>query len=116
MDTRVSQMMHQDEAGKVQAPEEYIVAEGPDGLSKVLESFLNRAQEDEGFAMNGHYILYRLGDQKSLIKVDMSNKPYKFYYYDLLGRPITKAVKNTIVHFLWEKCGLKEEYGGELGE
>jgi hypothetical protein len=37
-----------------------------------------------------------------------------FWYCDLLGRPITKAVKHTIADFLWEKCGEKEKQLKEL--
>ena len=91
-------------------PSDYVLANGPDGLMQALESFLSAAQQDPAFISDDHYILYQLGDQKSLIKVDMTQRPYHFYYRDLLGRPATRAVKDTIAHFLWEKCGEKELY------
>lgn len=97
-------------------PPEYTIAEGPEGLKKVLEDFLKSAQEDVAFANEAHYILYQLGNQKSLIRADFSKKPFQFWYYDLLGRPATKAVKETIVEFLWEKCGEKERYFADSEE
>lgn len=41
----------------------------------------------------------------------MTQTPYHFTYSDLLGRPATNAVKDTIANFLWEKCG-EERYSG----
>lgn len=85
---------------------EYELAEGPEGLRAVLDRFYDRAQQDKAFAAVGHYILYKLGGQKSLIKVDMSKEPFQFWYNDLLGRPATKLVKDTITLFLSERCNL----------
>ena len=89
---------------------EHTVADGPQGLMEVLVSFLQQAEQDAAFRTQDHYIMYRLMDQKSLIKVNMSERPYQFWYYDLLGRPATNAVKETVAEFLWEKCGEKERY------
>ena len=93
-------------------PEDSILAEGPEGLAKVLDELLGKTRSDPDFAAAEHYIFYRLGDQKSLIKVDTRQLPFIFYYSDLLGRPATRAVKDTIAKFLWEKCGEKEKYLG----
>lgn len=89
---------------------EHTVANGPEGLKEVLEAFLQQAERDPEFRTQEHYILYQLKDQKSLIKVDMSARPFQFWYYDLLGRAATNAVKDTIADFLWEKGGEKERY------
>lgn len=86
-------------------------AEGPDGLIKQLINLLDRAQSDPGFAVKEHYIMYQLNTQKSLIKVDMSQTPFQFWYYDLQGRPATEIVKDTIALFLSEKYGQKEKIG-----
>lgn len=94
---------------------DHTAADGPEGLMAVLESFLQQAEQDSEFRAKEHYIMYRLRDQKSLIKVNLSTRPYQFHYYDLLGRPATKAVKDTIAEFLWEKCGEKEHYLEESG-
>lgn len=83
-------------------------AQGPEGLTYVLDDLLDQSLKDAAFAAAPHYVLYELGSQKSLIKVDMSMKPYQFWYCDLLGRPATKVVKETIARFLWEKCGVKD--------
>lgn len=91
------------------------VAEGPHGLMDVLVNFRGQAQQDELFRSEPHYILYRLNAQQSLIKIDFSEEPYQFWYYDLLGRPATNTVKNTIADFLWEKCGIKQHYGQAAG-
>jgi len=88
----------------------YIPAFGPEGLRLVLESLLEKSKSDPVFAAKEHYIMYQLGGQKSLMKVDMSQPPFQFWYYDLLARPMTKMVEETIADFLWEKCGEKERY------
>jgi hypothetical protein len=94
----------------------YTIAEGPEGLAHELENLLEKCQQDTDFAGQEHYVLYQLRDQKSLIKIDMSQKPYLFWYYDLLGRPMTRIVKETIARFLWEKCGEKERFLQEYGD
>jgi hypothetical protein len=93
---------------------QYVSAEGPDGLARVLDNFYEKAKQDPAFAAEGHYILYKLGDQKSLIKVDMSQEPFQFYYNDLLGRPATRIVKETIARFLWDTCGERERFFEEF--
>jgi hypothetical protein len=93
---------------------QYVPAHGPEGLTKVLDNFLEKAKIDPEFAAHGHYILYQLGAQKSLIKVDMSQQPFQFWYNDLLGRPPTNIVKETIARFLWEKCGERERFFQEF--
>jgi len=90
-----------------------IIAEGPEGLEAVLMELLQKTQTDPQFAEQEHYILYKLGNQKSLIKADLSKKPFKFWHYDLLGRPATLAVKDTIAQFVWEMGGEKERYNHE---
>ena len=87
-------------------PTDYIKAEGPEGLRSLLDNLLIN-QESK-------YILYRLGNQQSLIKVDLSTKPFQFWYYDLLGRPATRIVKEALARFAWEKGGEKEWYLQEL--
>lgn len=92
------------------------IANGPEGLTRVLKDFLKKSQQDLEFAAEEHYVLYQQGNQKSLIKVDMSQHPYLFWYYDLMGRPITKTVKETISQFLWDNCENKELYFEEIKE
>jgi len=84
---------------------EYDTAEGPAGLKSVLESFYERTQTDPVFASRAHFILYQHGNQESVIKVDMTEEPCLFWYYDLLGRAITNPVRDVIAEFLWERCG-----------
>lgn len=83
--------------------------EGSTGLKKQLINLLDRAQSDPAFSVKEHYIMYRLNTQKSLIKVDMTQTPFQFWYYDLQGRPATEIVKKTIASFLSEECGQKEK-------
>lgn len=90
--------------------QEYIPANGPEGLRDVLHALLARVTADPGFAAAQHYILYKIGSQQSLIRVDTTRQPFYFWYYDLLGRPVTRNVKSIIAEFLWEKCGEKERY------
>lgn len=88
----------------------YIPAQGPEGLKQVLEDLLEKSRQDPEFAAREHYIYYQLGGQKSLMKVDMSKPPFQFWYYDLMGRPMTRMIEATIAEFLWEKGGEKERY------
>lgn len=89
---------------------DYIIADGPEGLRKALDDLLEKVTLDPSIAATRQTILYRLGNQTSLIKVDASQMPFHFWYIDLLGRPATRIVKETIARFLWEKCGEKERY------
>lgn len=91
-------------------PEYEFDAAGPEGLEAVLDVILARSKEDADFAKEQHVILYTLGQQKALITVDTSKEPFHFHYEDLLGRPATKGVKETLARFLWEKCGEKDRY------
>lgn len=88
----------------------YIVAKGPEGLDEVLSDLLDKSKIDPIMKAKPHYILYELGNQKSLVKMDMSDWPILFWYYDLLGRPATSVVKDAIARFLWEKAGEREWY------
>ncbi len=102
------------EANDLGFSKKYIPAQGPEGLKHVLEDLLEKSKQDRAFAAKEHFIIYQLGDQKSLIKVDMSEDPVLFWYFDLLGRPATRIVKKTIFDFLWDKCGVREKYIQEL--
>jgi hypothetical protein len=95
-------------------PENCIIAEGPEGLEQVLNDLFDKSKSDPMFAAEEHYILYQLGNQKSLIKVDNSKIPFQFWHYDSMGRPATFAVKTTIARFLWDKCGEKERFLQEV--
>jgi hypothetical protein len=92
-----------------------ILAAGPSGLESVLNDFLQHAQQDAAFAATEHYILYQFNQQKALIKVDTSQMPFHFWYYDLLGRPATNTVKEVIAQFVWDHCGEKERYQEAAG-
>lgn len=85
---------------------DYEIADGPEGLRTLLDNLWERAQQKPGQYM----ILYQMGAQKSLIKVDATRQPFEFFYHDLMGRPPTNTVKNVIGTFLWERCGEKERY------
>lgn len=88
----------------------YIVAHGPEGLEQVLYELLEKSEVDPALKTKAHYVLYELGNQKSMIKVDMSVWPVVFWHYDLLGRPATNAVKDILSRVAWEKGGEKEWY------
>jgi hypothetical protein len=96
--------------------EEYTIAEGPEGLTETLNELLEKSLKDPMFAVQEHFVLYKLGGQKSMIKIDTSQQPFRFWYYDLMGRPMTVSVKETIAKFLWEKCGEKERFTREESE
>ncbi len=94
-------------------PQVYKIAEGPEGLANVLLDYHEKAQIDDDFASNDQYILYRNNQQKALIKIDMRQVPYQFWYYDLLGRPATNNIKETIAKFLWIICNERMKYLGD---
>lgn len=87
-----------------------LMAQGPEGLRQVLDQLLEKSSQDPQFAAEPHYVKYQMGAQQSFIKVDMSEKPYLFWYCDMHGRAVNKAVQYTIADFLWEKCGEKEKF------
>jgi hypothetical protein len=97
-------------------PHNHILANGPEGLMQVLTELLDKSKGDPAFAKEDHYILYQLGGQKSLILVDASRMPFRLWHYDLMGRPATLAVKDTVKRFLWEKCGERERVLQDLSE
>ncbi len=87
----------------METSENYIIAEGPEGLRQVLEELFVKASSDPVFATQEHLVCYQLGSQKSLIKVDATQEPFLIWHYDLMGRPATVAVKDVIKQFLFEK-------------
>lgn len=87
---------------------EMTVADGPEGLKEVLASLHGQALQDAAFRAKEHYILYRLKDQKALLKFDFSQQPYQCWFYDLLGRPATNAVKDVVAEFIWEAADQKQ--------
>ncbi len=86
-----------------QLSSDYIKVYGPEGLRSVLDNLLINQTSKQ-------YILFQQGNQQSLIKVDLSHQPFQFWYYDLLGRPATRMVRETLARFAWEKGGEKEWY------
>ncbi len=94
----------------------YTLVKGPQDLEKTLNELLSQAKLDPVIKNRAHYILYELGDQKSLIKMDLNKWPVAFWHYDLLGRPATSAVKDVLARFAWDKCGEKEWYFKTRGE
>src|SRR5690349_17732928 len=94
----------------------YILANGPEGLTKVLNELLEKSKVDASLKNRAHFILYEVGNQKSLIKMDLKEWPLAFWYYDLLGRPATSIVKDILARFAWDKGGEKEWYYKEKGK
>ncbi len=80
----------------------YECVQGPEGLTQSLNRLLEERKRGENLD-TPRYFLYQLGGQQSLIRVDINQSPFQFWYCDLLGRPATKAVKETIANFLWEQ-------------
>lgn len=93
----------------MEMPKEYITVDGPDGLTRVLNELLEKSKKDPIFREAEHYVLYELGQQRSMIKIDTTNMPFRFWHYDLMGRPATSALRDTVAKFLWENCGQEEQ-------
>jgi hypothetical protein len=96
--------------------DKYILAEGPDKLGQVLDDLLEKSKADPAFATQDHFVLYQLGSQKSLMKVDTSQRPFQIWYFDMMGRPETVVIKDTITRFLWDRCGGRELYSDEFDD
>lgn len=92
---------------------QYISVDGPEGLQRTLNE-LFEATHSKTPNQSEYYIMYHLGNQKSLIKLDLGQEPFLFWYYDLLGRPATKVVKDILAEFAWEKGGEKKRYMREF--
>lgn len=71
----------------------YEIAEGPEALAALLDKLLEKYHQKNDSSENEYYILYKIGEQRSLIKVDISTMPFYFWFYDLLARPPTSSVK-----------------------
>src|SRR3990167_6140908 len=82
----------------------YIQANGLAGLSQTLDRLLEEHKHGEALT-TPRYVLYQLGSQQALIRVDIDQMPFRFWYCDLLGRPATRAIKEIIAEFLLDKCG-----------
>jgi len=97
-------------------PHDHVIANGPEGLTQVLDDLFEKSKCDPTFVKKDYYVLYQLGNQKSLILVDTTKQPFRFWHYDFMGRPATIVVKEAIEKFLWEKCGERERVLKELNE
>lgn len=75
-------------------------AEGPDNLSRALDAVYEKNHTTED-----NYILYRMGSQLSLLRVDLSQKPCHIWYCDSDHRPATSSVLKVIEAFLENKFG-----------
>lgn len=93
---------------------EYQVVKGPEELERLLDNLLAQTKNDNHLKLKPYFILYEWGNQKSLLKVDLSEQPVVFWHDDLLGRPATSTVKEVIARFVWQNCGEKEWYFKEL--
>lgn len=90
--------------------ENFTTVISPAGLRAELDSLLEKASHDAAFAAESHYVKFQLGGLQSFIRIDMSDKPFLFWYCDLDERAVSPAVRNVIADFLWEKGGEKEKY------
>jgi len=84
------------------------VVDGREGLRSLLDSFLQKSEKDQEFASSPHYILFQLNAMQSLIRVDMSQRPFQFWHYNIQERAALPSLKDTIISFLQEKCGEKD--------
>lgn len=92
--------------------ENYVTVDAA-GLRAELDSILAKSTQNAAYAAESHYVKFQLGGPQGLqafIKIDMSSKPFLFWYCDLDERAVSPAVRKTIADFLWEKGGEKEKY------
>lgn len=94
----------------VEASNNYIFAEGPEGLKQALHELLQRVKTDPASHHQKHVILYHLNQQKSQITIDTTHSPFQFSHQDNFGRRASLVIKKVIAEFLWEECGEKEHH------
>lgn len=90
-------------------PTEFMRVMGPEALYNQLKECALFAKQNSAYASSEHYILYQLGMQKSLIKLDFSHDPLQIWYCDLQNRPVTNKVKEAVLRFIQE-----QEKGADL--
>lgn len=88
-----------------QAVQDYQVITGLDNMTGALETLASYVKTHPDHPQK-YVFLYQLNSQKSLLMVDVSQAPFKFYYNDLQGRPITEGLKKTLAAFLTKEFDL----------
>lgn len=79
----------------------YLIAKGPEDLERVL----NDVWRNPDLKSQSQNILYSLGQQLALIKVDFSSKEAKVWHVDVtvpFARPATQSIKDAVNNFGFE--------------
>ena len=84
----------------------YITVHGIPALAAQLDAIHREAQTNPVSRPEPVFILYESLQQKSMIKVDLSQKPYLIGYDDQMGRPMPSAIKEVFAQFLTNSCGI----------
>lgn len=88
-------MIMQDRS-RVIAGTKYDIAQELQGLKSLLAQYMRSMTKEQQF------ILYKIGEQESLMRVDFSKQPYQVYYNDKLGRPAPFALKIAVTEIMSE--------------
>jgi hypothetical protein len=86
----------------------YHIAKGQEALETKIKELWEKSQTDAAVKKEPQDILYNLGQQFALIKVDFSKDPIKFWHDDFaFDRAAIMPIKNAILNFC--KTQLDEE-------
>lgn len=90
---------------------QYTPAIGQDGLADALNHLRQESDRDPEFARQDHYLLFRkdtnASTYESVIKADLSERPFQFWHFNTHFLPAIEVIKDTIKKFL-ESCGQTE--------
>lgn len=84
-------------------PTDYTVAEGLDGLQHTLVDLIDHARRGSLGDNQTQYVLYRLGQQQSLLRIDLNTAPMQLWFYDLDGRPASSGLVSALGKVFWEQ-------------
>ncbi len=88
----------------------HTVVEGPEALTAALNQLWQACQNSPVLASEDHYLLYQRGKQQSVLKVDVQQKPFQFWYCDRDGRPMPRSITQALATFAWENGVNKDNY------
>lgn len=87
-----------------------IQASTPENLQQALQKRLDAIYSNRDNSVDSqHYILCKIGNSQSLLKVDTSQRPFQIWHYNLSHRPATDKLRDTIMQFL-------SKWGGDAAE
>lgn len=89
---------------------DYIPVQGLDHLSETLEMLYFKIKANPTLSSEDKYVLFQLGNQKSLLRITFAEEMPHFAYFDLFERPMTKNIKTVLINFLQKNAVLPKDF------